>query len=83
MNQYATNKWVLFALGLGAAVLGFLAKFDWTSLLEAKTAGIVVGLIGIIQAGLAAISPSAGSQVQPTDSGSLKGLLFTHKAIDT
>jgi flagellar biosynthesis protein FliP len=49
MKEVSTNKWIRFALSLATTILGFLAAYNWSQLVDAKTAGLIVMAIGIVK----------------------------------
>ena len=61
-----TNKWVMFGLSLLTALLGFAVSFDWTTLFSAKTAGIIVAVIGMVKMVTSTMLPHIGSNVTAT-----------------
>jgi hypothetical protein len=67
------NKWIQFALAALVALLGFAASFDWTSLVSTKTAGIIVGVIGVFKMITNALAPKPSQAVEPTG-----GAVVTH-----
>jgi hypothetical protein len=69
------NKWIQFALAAFVALLGFASSFDWTTLVSAKTAGVIVGVIGVFKMLTNAIAPAPGETVAATD-----GAIITHTA---
>jgi hypothetical protein len=69
------NKWVQFALAALVAMLGFASSFDWTTLVSAKTAGVIVGIIGVFKMLTNAVAPAAGKTAAATD-----GTIITHSA---
>jgi hypothetical protein len=69
------NKWVQFALAALVAMLGFASSFDWTTLVSAKTAGVIVGIIGVFKMLTNAVAPAAGQTAAATD-----GTIITHSA---
>ncbi|MBV8848102.1 MAG: hypothetical protein JOZ16_00800 [Methylobacteriaceae bacterium] len=69
------NKWVQFALAALVAVLGFASSFDWTTLVSPKTAGVIVGAIGIFKMLTNALAPAPGKTASATD-----GAIITHSA---
>jgi hypothetical protein len=69
------NKWVQFALAALVALLGFASSFDWTALVAPKTAGVIVGVIGVFKMITNAIAPAPGKTAAATD-----GAIITHTA---
>jgi hypothetical protein len=69
------NKWVQFALAALVAMLGFASSFDWTTLVSAKTAGVIVGIIGVFKMLTNAVAPAAGKTATATE-----GTIITHTA---
>jgi hypothetical protein len=67
------NKWVQFALAALVALLGFASSFDWTTLVSPKSAGVIVGVIGVFKMLTNAIAPAPGKTAVATD-----GTLITH-----
>ena len=69
------NKWVQFALAALVALLGFASSFDWTTLVSPKTAGVIVGVIGVFKMLTNAVAPAAGKSATATDRS-----IITHTA---
>jgi hypothetical protein len=69
------NKWVQFGLAALVALLGFASSFDWTALVSPKTAGVIVGTIGVFKMLTNAIAPAPGKTAAATD-----GTIITHTA---
>ncbi|GAC1340044.1 MAG: hypothetical protein NVSMB26_28010 [Beijerinckiaceae bacterium] len=67
------NKWVQFALAALVALLGFASSFDWTTLVSAKSAGLIVGIVGVFKMLTNALAPASGQTASAT-----KGALVTH-----
>jgi hypothetical protein len=71
-NTFQVNKWLRFALSAFVALLGALIAwgldYDWTKVVDAKTAGTIVFVIGLLKTAYAAFAPSSGSGSLPTDS---------------
>jgi hypothetical protein len=71
-NSIQVNKWLRFALSAVVALLGALiawgASYDWTNVVDPKTAGIIVFLIGALKTAYNAFAPAAGTGTVPTDS---------------
>lgn len=67
------NKWIQFALAALVALLGFASSFDWTTLVSAKTAGVIVGVIGVFKMITNAMAPKTTQVIQPTG-----GTVVTH-----
>jgi hypothetical protein len=73
-----TNKWFQLAMSVVMTLMGVLAAFDWTTVLSAKTAGVVVMVFGFIKMILNSISPAPGATVIPTG-----GAIVTHTTAGT
>ena len=67
------NKWIHFALGVALVVVGYAATQDWSSLIDPKTGGTIVVLIGIAKTILSALQPGTGQSVTATG-----GSIITH-----
>lgn len=67
------NKWLQFALAALVALLGFAASFDWTTLVSSKSAGVIVGVIGVFKMITNALAPSTTQVITPTG-----GSVVTH-----
>jgi hypothetical protein len=71
-NTIQVNKWIRFALSASVTILGALiawgTSYDWTNVVDAKTAGTIVFLIGLLKTAYNAFAPAAGSGTAPTDS---------------
>lgn len=81
LRQVSTNKWIRFALSAAATLTGFLMAYDWTSLVEPKTAGLIVMGIGILKMIIDAISPGPGVMTVPQAGTGFTGTVFTHKSV--
>lgn len=81
MEKYAVNKWIRVVLGAAVALIGYLLGVHWTDFLDARTAGVLVVVLGALQTVIAAIAPAAGEPVQSLRGAGLKGLVFTHKTV--
>jgi hypothetical protein len=75
MQQFQVNKWIRVAMSLFVAVLGWAMVFDWSSVLNAKTAATIVGFLGLIKATYATFAPSSDKATEPTG-----GTIITQKA---
>lgn len=69
------NKWVQFVLAALVALLGFASSFDWTTVVSPRTAGIIVGVIGVFKMLTNALAPAPGKTAAATDS-----TIITHTA---
>jgi hypothetical protein len=67
------NKWIQFALSALLALLGFAASFDWTTLVSVKSAGVIVGIIGVFKMLMNALAPAPSQASTPTG-----GTIITH-----
>lgn len=75
MQQFQVNKYIRVLLSLFVAVLGWAMAFDWTTIVNAKTAGTILGILGFIKMGYAAFAPSSDKSTVPTG-----GVVVTQKA---
>jgi hypothetical protein len=75
MQQFQVNKWIRVVMSLGVAALGWAMAFDWTTVVNAKTAGTIVGILGFIKMAYAAFAPSSDKGTEPTG-----GAIITQKA---
>jgi hypothetical protein len=76
MPQFQVNKWIRLALSLGMAAIAWAEGFDWTSIVDPKTALIIVGGFALIKSAYNAFAPSTGVDAQATH-----GWIITQKAI--
>jgi hypothetical protein len=74
-RNHAGQQMVRFGLAALVAVLGFASSCDWTTLVSPKTAGVIVGLIGVFKMLTNAIAPAPGKTAAATD-----GTIITHTA---
>lgn len=59
------NKYYRMGLSAIVMILGWALAFDWTKVLEPKTAGTVMGIIGFIKFVYAFVAPTPGTPTQP------------------
>jgi len=84
MQQVQVNKWVRLILTLLAGsggLLALLAAYNWTTVTDVKTAGIITLVFSSIKAIIDLIAPSAGVTTTPVSGASAS--LITHRSIDT
>jgi hypothetical protein len=80
MPQVQVNKWVRLILTLLSGIMGLLAAYHWTDLVDARTAGLlVIGLSGI-KGIIDLLAPPAGTPTAPVV-GATSISLITHKAV--
>lgn len=81
-KQFQVNKWVRLGLSLLIVIFGaiitFALQYDWTTVVDPKTASVIVLGIGVIKSIYDSFAPSAGSNVIPTGSSTS---LITHKSL--
>jgi hypothetical protein len=77
MPQVQVNKWVRFALTFLTGALGLLAAYNWTDLVDAKTAGLIIIAISAVKGVIDVIAPGAGVPTVPTGTPTS---LVTHTA---
>jgi hypothetical protein len=81
MAQFQISKYIRIGLSSVIAVTGGVIAFsdkcavDLTTIFDAKTAGTLVGVIGLIKVAYAAFAPSADKATEPTG-----GVIVTQKA---
>lgn len=63
------NKWIQFGLSALIAFTGVAIGFDWTSVVEPRTAGVIVAALGAVKMVLNALAPPPGATAVPTDGG--------------
>ena len=81
MPQVQVNKWVRFLLTILAGSGGLLAvliAYDWTSLTDVKTAGVITLFFTVIKGAIDLVAPAAGVITAPTGSSTS---LITHRAV--
>jgi hypothetical protein len=76
MAQVQINKWIRLGLSATMAIIAWAEGFNWTSVMDPKTALIVVGAIAFIKSAYNAMAPSAGVDTEATD-----GWIITQKAV--
>jgi len=78
MPQVQVNKYIRLFLTVLTGALGILAAYNWTDLVDAKTAGLIIVGISGVKGIIDVIAPGAGVVTAPTGSSAS---LVTHKAI--
>lgn len=64
------NKYARLLMSAIVAIVGWAMAFDWTTVLEPKTAGTIMGIIGFIKFGYTMFAPKPGVATEPNGTGS-------------
>jgi hypothetical protein len=67
------NKYARLFMSFIVMIVGWALAFDWTTVLEPKTAGTVMGIIGFLKFGYTLFAPKPGVATAPVGEG--KGLI--------
>jgi hypothetical protein len=78
MQQVQVNKYIRLALTIFTGVLGLLAAYNWSEIVDPKTAGLIVVAISAVKAIIDVLAPGAGVATQPVGSSTS---LITHKSV--
>jgi glycine cleavage system H lipoate-binding protein len=78
MEQVQVNKYVRLGLTILTGALGLLAAYNWSDLVDTKTAGLIVVAISAVKAIIDVLAPGAGVATQPTGTSTS---LITHKSV--